>query len=107
MDSRLLSLILGVVLGFLYLSPGRGHGDAAWIAEGAYTNAAGESCCGENDCHLLPVDAVQTTSSGYSVAMFGEIVPYSEALRSRDGRFWRCSRPDGSRRCFFAPPPST
>src|SRR5262245_61926059 len=26
---------------------------------------------------------------------------------SPDGEFWRCKRPDGSRRCFFAPPPST
>src|SRR6266849_3022469 len=26
---------------------------------------------------------------------------------SMDGRYWRCQRPDGSRRCFCAPRPST
>ena len=33
-----------------------------------------------------------------------EVVPYSQSLPSPDGAYWRCKRPDGSRRCFFAPP---
>ena len=33
-----------------------------------------------------------------------EIVPYSMSLPSPDGAYWRCKRPDGSPRCFFAPP---
>ena len=36
-----------------------------------------------------------------------ESVPFSEAQPSPDGEFWRCKRPDGTRRCFFAPPPAT
>jgi len=32
-----------------------------------------------------------------------ETVPYSEALPSEDGKYWRCQRPNGTRRCFFAP----
>ena len=34
-----------------------------------------------------------------------ETVPFSEALPSPDGHFWRCQW-GGSRKCFFAPPPS-
>jgi hypothetical protein len=34
-----------------------------------------------------------------------EVVPYSQSLPSPDGSYWRCKRPDGSPRCFFAPPP--
>jgi hypothetical protein len=34
-------------------------------------------------------------------------VPFGEAQPSPDGEFWRCRRPNGSRRCFFGPPPST
>ena len=36
-----------------------------------------------------------------------EVVPYSQSLPSPDGAYWRCKRPDGSPRCFFAPPPGT
>jgi hypothetical protein len=36
-----------------------------------------------------------------------ETVPFGETQPSPDGAFWRCKRPDGSRRCFFAPPPNT
>jgi hypothetical protein len=34
-----------------------------------------------------------------------ETVPFSEALPSPDGHYWRCQW-GGSRKCFFAPPPS-
>jgi len=54
----------------------------SWISRGALRNAAGEWCCGEGD-------------------------PFNETQPSPDGAFWRCKRPDGSRRCFFAPPPNT
>ena len=40
--------------------------------------------------------------AGIGPSMY-EAVPFSEALPSPDGEFWRCKRPDGSRRCFFAP----
>jgi hypothetical protein len=35
------------------------------------------------------------------------IVPYAEAQPPPDGAYWRCKRPDGLRRCFFAPFPNT
>ena len=33
-----------------------------------------------------------------------EVIPYSQALPSPDGSYWQCKRPDGTPRCFFAPP---
>ena len=36
-----------------------------------------------------------------------EVVPFTEAQPSPDGSYVRCHRPDGSRRCFFAPRPNS
>lgn len=82
-------------------------------------NAAGEWCCGEGDCFVIPKQHV-TARGGYDVlvpawqsqpqiiefpnVLFEERVPYTEAMPSPDGQFWRCMKSDGSRRCFFAPP---
>ena len=88
----------------------------SWISRGDHRNAAGEWCCGEGDCFVVPKERVMMTGEGYVIihgplagigpSMY-ESVPFSEAQPSPDGEFWRCKRPDGSRRCFFAPPPST
>jgi hypothetical protein len=96
-----------------------------WISRGSYRNPAGEWCCGANDCGVVSPNAVKATTGGYSVvgivtygqAITGdardgpthqdnvnEVVPYSQSLPSPDGTYWRCKRPDGSPRCFFAPP---
>ena len=40
---------------------------------------------------------------GSYVLAGGEVIPMKEAQVSEDGKYWRCKRPDGSRRCFFAP----
>jgi hypothetical protein len=77
----------------------------SWISRGGHRNAAGEWCCGEGDCLVVPGAAISTTPQGYLLSG-AETVPYSEAQPSPDGAFWRCKRPDGTRRCFFAPPPS-
>lgn len=77
----------------------------SWISKGGHRNAAGEWCCGEGDCFM--VEPVRVTANGYLILATGELVPEREAQPSPDGKFWRCKRPDGSRRCFFAPPPST
>ena len=78
----------------------------SWISREHRRNLAGEWCCGEGDCFVVPPEQVVTGSNGYR--LFGaETVPYNEAQPSPDGAFWRCKRPDGSRRCFFAPPPGT
>ena len=99
-----------------------------WISKGIYRNPAGEWCCGAEDCGVVSRDAVKATKDGYSVvgtvtygqaitgdALDGptqqekvnEMVPYSQSLPSPDGAYWRCKRPDGTPRCFFAPPPGS
>jgi hypothetical protein len=95
-----------------------------WISRGAYKNTAGEWCCGTSDCGIVSPNAVKAGTGGYSVrgpVTYGvgatgnasdgptrqenlnEVVPYSQSLPSPDGAYWRCKRPDGSPRCFFAP----
>jgi hypothetical protein len=75
----------------------------SWISRGALRNGAGEWCCGEGDCFVIPPESVSVGINGYQ--LFGvETVPFNEAQPSPDGAYWRCKRPDGSRRCFFAPP---
>lgn len=77
-----------------------------WIMRGGKRNTAGEWCCGEGDCFKIPGEQISETPDGY--LLFGrERVPHAEVQPSQDGLFWRCKRPDGTRRCFFAPPPST
>ena len=77
----------------------------SWISRGGHRNAAGEWCCGDGDCFVVPGESVNITSDGYR--LFGvETVPFQEAQPSPDGAYWRCRRHDGSRRCFFAPPQS-
>lgn len=76
----------------------------SWISRGAYKSpVSNEWCCGENDCFVIPSESVKMNGVGYE--LFGvETVPFTETIPSPDGAFWRCKRPDGSRRCFFAPP---
>jgi len=88
------------------LSLADAHGPADWINRGGYKNAAGELCCGERDCFELATADVSITAAGYFVHSIRETVPFSEALPSPDGRYWRCQW-GGSRKCFFAPPSST
>jgi hypothetical protein len=78
----------------------------SWISRGGLRNASGEWCCGEGDCYVVPGEQVKVGKTGYTL-FNTEIVPFSEAQPSPDGAFWRCKRPDGSRRCFFAPPPGS
>ena len=99
-----------------------------WISRGSYRNPAGEWCCGAEDCGVVPPGAVKAGTGGYSLrgnvtygeAVTGnaadgpthqepvnEVVPYSQSLPSPDGAYWRCKRPDGTPRCFFAPSPGS
>jgi hypothetical protein len=77
----------------------------SWISRGGLRNPAGEWCCGEGDCFVVPNAQVSVSQAGYRL-FSSETVPFSEAQPSPDGAYWRCKRPDGSRRCFFAPPPT-
>jgi hypothetical protein len=117
----LLGIALLVSL-FMAAKPARAHGDAAWIEAGKYTNAAGQLCCGERDCGVFHDGKITTTPAGYRIdgtfrihnslmrtttdVEVHELIPYSEATPSPDGRFWRCAW-GGERKCFFAPPPGS
>jgi len=88
----------------------------SWISRGGHRNGAGEWCCGEGDCLVVAPERIVITAGGYAIvgqtagaggAVPVEVVPFSEAMPSQDGQYWRCKRNDGSRRCFFAPPPNT
>jgi hypothetical protein len=92
-----------VVLGITAIPPvARSHD--SWINTGGYRNAAGEWCCGENDCSSP--EQIATTGRGW-VVNGNEFVPYDEATPSPDGRVWICRRPDKTRRCVFGPPPNS
>ena len=86
----------------------------SWISRGGLRNSAGEWCCGEGDCFVVAPERIVVTAGGYAIvgpqagadghAVPVEVVPFSEVQPSPDGAYWRCKRPDGSRRCFFVPP---
>lgn len=119
-------MIRWVLLFAFFSLPASAHD--IWISKGSYKNPAGEWCCGAEDCGVVSPGAVHAVKGGYSVrgtVTYGvgvtgnekdgpthqepvnEIVPYSQALPSPDGAYWRCKRPDGTPRCFFAPPPGS
>lgn len=114
--------ILALALAAGVLVSGKLHAHDSWISRGAHQNAAGEWCCGDGDCGRMIAGRVVASARGYDVAAdfaiehgdgrieidrVREFVPYAEAQPSPDGAYWRCKRPDGSRRCFFAPPPNS
>ena len=72
----------------------------SWISRGGHRNAAGEWCCGDGDCFVIPKERIMMTGEGYVIiqgplAGVGpqqyEAVPFSEAQPSPDGEFWRCN----------------
>ena len=97
----------GAVLIFASLAfPAAAHD--FWINHSGYKSPAdGTHCCGKNDCFAIPASDMQSTAVGWLIKSIGETIPYSESQSSEDGEFWRCKRYDGSRRCFFAPQPSS
>jgi hypothetical protein len=129
--SRSLLRLLSIVFLVLYSTVAFAHD--SWISRGGLKNQAGEWCCGAEDCGVVSPSAVRAMRGGYSVigtVTYGtaatgnvttgsaaagaahqenvnEMVPYSQSLPSPDGAYWRCKRPDGSPRCFFAPPPGS
>ena len=87
----------------LTLTPALAHDN--WISRGGFRGPInGEWCCGANDCFIVSATSVKISSTGYVLLQTRETVPYAETIPSVDGNYWRCQRPDGSRRCFFAPP---
>jgi len=120
------TLLRGLLVVVPMLLSGAAFAHDTWISRGAYRNPAGEWCCGANDCGIVSSNAVKAITGGYSLrgdVVYGaeatgnagdgptrreqvnEVVPYSQSLPSPDGAYWRCKRPDGTNRCFFAPKP--
>jgi hypothetical protein len=99
----------------LLVTPVRAHD--FWINKGGYNGPDGVHCCGPNDCFEVPKEAVRITPNGYLVSprrVLGppevirnnpesEVVPFHQGTPSEDGKYWRCQRVGGDRRCFFAP----
>lgn len=97
------ALVLGGVL--LFFAAGA-WGHESLISQNNLRNRAGEWCCGEGDCFVVRgVHSVSLPGPGYRLPS-GEFVHQRETLPSPDGQFHRCHRPDGTTRCFFAPPPA-
>lgn len=87
------------------ITPAVAHDDHDWIRTGRFRSPiTAEWCCGKDDCVIVPAVDVEAAEPGWLIHSTGETVPYRETLPSQDGHFWRCYRPNGSRRCFFAPP---
>lgn len=107
--------LIGVGLMLAVVLPALAHD--SWISRGGHRNGAGEWCCGDGDCFVVPSEHVRAMADGYHLLLRqvvdgkdvdgAEVVPYAETQPSPDGAYWRCKRPDGTRRCFFAPPPNT
>lgn len=117
-----LPIVLACAVSSLFVSSVFAH--ELWISRNNYKNPAGEWCCGAEDCGIVSPNAVKTVKGGYALRgpvtygkgvtgndtdgptrseQLNEVVPYSQTLPSQDGAYWRCKRPDGSARCFFAP----
>lgn len=117
-----LPIVLACAVSSLFVSSVFAH--ELWISRNNYKNPAGEWCCGAEDCGIVSPNAVKTVKGGYALRgpvtygkgvtgndadgptrseQLNEVVPYSQTLPSLDGAYWRCKRPDGSARCFFAP----
>lgn len=100
------SLVISFAVSFAgtsFVTPSLAHDN--WISKGGHKNVAGEWCCGDYDCPVLNYSP-RVTAAGYQLEN-GEVVPFSEAMPSPDNTFVRCHRPDGTRRCFFAPKPAS
>ena len=103
--------MINLFLMLALVSPAMAHD--IWISErGLRSKVTGELCCGLGDCFEIPSDMVVLEGSEYVTrrefkgeTYIWERIPYFEAQPSPDGKFWRCKRHNGSRRCFFAPLP--
>jgi hypothetical protein len=97
-------LVLPGVLLLLLGSAAFGHDH--WIRNGRFFSPVdGQHCCGDHDCFEIKAEDVSERGGDYFIRTLNETVPAREVQWSKDGNYWRCKKADGSRRCFFAPPP--
>jgi hypothetical protein len=100
--SRMLLAVIATLSLTSFASAAYAHD--SWISRGGFRGPQnGEWCCGASDCAVVPSSAVKIGGAGFELTPTSETVPYKEALPSVDGQYWRCHRPNGTRRCFFAP----
>lgn len=94
-----ITAVMGLALG------SRAGAHEHWINYGGYVDPTNPQvhCCGKNDCPVVPDSDVEASPAGWRIKSTGEVVPFSQTYTSEDGKFYRCHRFDGSRRCFFAP----
>ncbi len=101
----ILGLILGPTVGLTLMIPlALSHDDADWIRQNSLRSKIGEFCCGEGDCKKLAPNDVSHVAGGYLIISTNEFVPQRDAMPVSPDGYWRCHRPDGTRRCFFVPP---
>ena len=108
-------LLIAAVIMAAFLLPAKAHGPAKWIQDGAFKNAVGELCCGENDCGLMSGGTVVRVPGGYQVdAVFTGrnragaefsfpvkgFIADEHATPSPTGDYWACSW-GGQVKCFF------
>lgn len=84
------------------------HGEHDWIRQNDFRDPQGFSCCGAEDCHKLPIEALMSTRDGYAVEFLGRLYRYStdRVYGSEDGNIWACiteSFGDKKPRCLFIP----
>lgn len=92
---------IGIIIAvLLWATPARPHD--SWINSGGFKNNIGEFCCGELDCKAL--DYSPAPISGGVQLQNGEIIPQSEIMPVSPDGWVICRRPNGTRRCTFAPP---
>jgi hypothetical protein len=100
MIKRIGGLAAAALLAFGMATPAPAHGVHDWIRQ------RHPACCGEEDCFLVPRNAVRITAAGYVVSSPFGTFTFAAALQSEDSEFHLCfnletkePRPG----CFFAP----
>lgn len=74
-------------------------------------------CCSMNDCYALDPLDVKVTPKGYFLPRTNEVVPYSQARKSPDGKYHKCTsdadpdepliHPENKPMCLFTPDQSS
>src|SRR3990167_6454740 len=96
-----------IVVSILTTAPASAWSEADWIDAGAFKGIDGTLCCGPLDCFPVARGDIEARADGsFYIRSLDETIPRHEAQwKSPDGRYWRCKKPNGQRRCFFVPPP--
>jgi hypothetical protein len=77
------------------------HAHDSWVSKNQLKNGAGEWCCGDYDCKAL--NYTPTAIKGGYLLENDEAVREGDVMRVSPEGWVVCRRPDGSRRCVFAP----